>query len=157
MMMPDYLVLLCFDGSSDDAPDETLAALEQFERRKTLLAETTGFDEEDFSRLRVRTRLVLTRAGDEDSGMRLDLVVIFDNGSRWVYEIKSLAFCPSNYGSRWKNKAKAWGAGASPADAKAATTATGRAAKASGIDERLGFRGKDGVVPTMCQSAPEGI
>ncbi len=68
------LVLLCFDGSSDDAPDETLAALEQFERRKTLLAETTGFDEQDFSRLRVRTRLVLTRAGDEDSGMRLDLV-----------------------------------------------------------------------------------
>ena len=68
------LVLLCFDGSSDDAPDETLAALEQFERRKTLLAEKTGFDEEDFSRLQVRTRLVLTRAGDEDSGMRLDLV-----------------------------------------------------------------------------------
>ena len=63
-------------------------------------------------------------------------MVSFDNGSRWVYEIKSLAFCPSNYGSRWKNKAKAWGAGAgaSPADAKAATTASDRAAKASGID-----------------------
>ena len=81
--------------------------------------------------------------------MRLDLVVIFDNGSRWVYEIKSLASCPSNYGSRWKNKAKAWGAGASPADAKAATTATDRAAKASGIDERLGFRGKDGVAHAL--------
>ena len=45
------------------------------------------------------------------TGMRLDLVVIFDSGSRWVYEIKSLASCPSNYGSRWKNKAKAWSVG----------------------------------------------
>ena len=81
--------------------------------------------------------------------MRLDLVVTFDNGSRWVYAIKSLAFCPSNYGSRWKNRAKAWGAGASPADAKAATTAADRAVKASGIDERLGFRGKDGVAHAL--------
>ena len=46
------------------------------------------------------------------TGMRLDLVAVFNDGSRWVYEIKSLAFCPSNYGTRWKNKAKAWGAGA---------------------------------------------
>ena len=81
--------------------------------------------------------------------MRLDLVAVFNDGSRWVYEIKSLAFCPSNYGSRWKNNAKAWGAGASPADAKAATTAADRATKASGIDERLGFRGKDGVAHAL--------
>ena len=51
--------------------------------------------------------------------------------------------------SRWKNRAKAWGAGASPADAKAATTAADRAVKASGIDERLGFRGKDGVAHAL--------
>ena len=79
------------------------------------------------------------------------------DGSRWVYEIKSLAFCPSNYGTRWKNKAKAWGAGASPADAKAATTATDRAAKASGIDERLGFRGKDGVAHALKGWSSEGM
>ena len=42
-----------------------------------------------------------------------------------------------------------WGAGASPADAKAATTATDRDEKASGIDERLGFRGKDGVAHAL--------
>ena len=60
-----------------------------------------------------------------------------------------MAFCPSNYGSRWKNRAKAWGASASPADAKAATTAADRAVKASGIDERLGFRGKDGVAHAL--------
>ena len=83
------------------------------------------------------------------TGMGLDLVAVFNDGSRWVYEIKSLAFCPSNYGTRWKNKAKAWGAGASPADAKAATTATDRDEKASGIDERLGFRGKDGVAHAL--------
>ena len=68
---------------------------------------------------------------------------------RWPGAGECAAFCPSNYGSRWKNKAKAWGAGASPADAKAATTATDRAAKASGIDERLGFRGKDGVAHAL--------
>lgn len=68
------LVLLCFDGSADDAPEETLAVVEQFEMRKTLLADETGFDEEDFTRLRVNTRLVVTRAGDPDAGMRVQIL-----------------------------------------------------------------------------------
>ena len=81
--------------------------------------------------------------------MRLDLVVTFGDGSSWVYEVKTLAFCTSNYGAKWKRRAKAWGAGASPADAKAATTAAERIEKADAIDERLGFRGKDGVAHAL--------
>ena len=41
----------------------------------------------------------------------------------------------------------------SPADAKAATTATDRDEKASGIDERLSFRGKDGVAHVRRETA----
>ena len=77
--------------------------------------------------------------------MRLDIVVSFDNGSSWIYEVKTLAFCPSNYGTKWKDGGKSWGAGASEADARAATTAKERLEKAAGIDERLGFREKDGL------------
>lgn len=68
------LVLLCVDGSSDDAPDETLAVLSQFETRKTLLSDSTGFDEGDFSTLHVRTLLAVTRAADFDSATRIDLL-----------------------------------------------------------------------------------
>lgn len=68
------LVLLCVDGSSDDAPDETLAVMEQFEKRKTLLANDTGYDENDFSRLRVITLLVVTRGADSGAAPRIDLL-----------------------------------------------------------------------------------
>ena len=119
------------EGRDRDAAEAELA------RDDTLRG--TGFSAKD----------VANAAELTGTGMRLDLVAAFNDGSRWVYEIKTLAFCPSNYGTRWKNKAKAWGAGASPADAKAATTVTDRDEKASGIDERLGFRGKDGVAHAL--------
>lgn len=67
------LVLLCFDGGSDDAPEQTVSVLDELERRKTVLAAATGFDEEDFGLLRVRSRLVVTRAGDSESHDRLAL------------------------------------------------------------------------------------
>lgn len=66
-------VVLVFDGSSDDAPDETAAVIEQLRRRHTELAAVTGFDEDDFSRLKVRSLLVVTRGGDPDAGVRLDM------------------------------------------------------------------------------------
>jgi ribosome-interacting GTPase 1 len=68
------LVLLCVDGSSDDAPEETLAVLRQFEMRKTLLSDSTGFDEDDFSTLHVRTLLVSTRGEDADMTARLEVL-----------------------------------------------------------------------------------
>ncbi len=66
------LVLLCFDGSSDDAPEETLAVIAQLAERKTLLADQSGFDEEDYSRVHVATRLVVTRADDPGVADRLE-------------------------------------------------------------------------------------
>ena len=67
-------VLLCFDGSSDDAPDETAAVIEQLKSRKTQLDTFSGLDEDDLSIVHVRTLLVVTRAGDADAGTRLEFL-----------------------------------------------------------------------------------
>lgn len=64
-------VVLAFDGSSDDAPDQTTEVLKQFESRKTQLANVTGFDDEDFSIVRVKTILAVTRAHDPSCADRL--------------------------------------------------------------------------------------
>ena len=66
-------VLLVMDGSADDAPDETAAVIEQFESRKTLLSNRTGFDEDDFSIVHVQTLFVITRGQDPDCDTRLEL------------------------------------------------------------------------------------
>lgn len=58
------LVLLCFDGSSDDAPDHTAEVIRQIESRKTLLSRESGFAEEDMTQVRIKTLLVVTRADD---------------------------------------------------------------------------------------------
>ena len=58
--------LLCFDGSSDDAAEETLALLKQLQQRKTLLARQTGFFEDDFSIVQINAMIVITRANDSD-------------------------------------------------------------------------------------------
>ena len=68
------LALLVVDGSSDDAPDDTAAVIQQFSQRKTLFSDRTGFDEEDFSVVHIRTLLVLTRASDPDANLRLELL-----------------------------------------------------------------------------------
>jgi len=66
-------VLLCFDGSSDDAPDETATIINQYESRKTLLSNRTGFDVDDFSTVHIKTLLVVTRADAEDCDERIEL------------------------------------------------------------------------------------
>ena len=68
------LVLLCMDGSSDDSPQETFDVIDQLAQRKTLLSDHTGFAEDDFSIVNVRTRLVVTRAADPDVELRLELL-----------------------------------------------------------------------------------
>ena len=65
-------VLLCMDGSSDDAPDETAEVIAQLQARKTLLANETGFDEDDFSFLRVKTLLATTRGDDPGCSSRVE-------------------------------------------------------------------------------------
>jgi ribosome-interacting GTPase 1 len=65
--------LLCFDGGNDDAPDQTAAVIRQFADRKTLLARESGFVEDDFSRVRIKTLLVITHGDDPDADVRLDM------------------------------------------------------------------------------------
>ena len=65
--------LLVMNGSADDAPDETAAVISQLESRKTLFSDRTGFDEEDFSVVHVKTLLVVTRGQDPDVETRLEL------------------------------------------------------------------------------------
>jgi ribosome-interacting GTPase 1 len=61
------LVLLAFDGSSDDAPEQTVHVLQQFAQRHTLLSDHTGFDADDFAKVHVKTLLVVTRGSDPDA------------------------------------------------------------------------------------------
>ena len=64
--------LLVLDGSSDDGPDESAEVIEQLRSRKTLLADQTGFDDDDFSIVRMKTLLVVTHGDDPDCDDRLD-------------------------------------------------------------------------------------
>ena len=64
-------VLLCFDGSSDDAPDHTAEVIRQIEQRKTLLSRESGFFEDDLTQIRIKTLLVPTRADDAGCNDRL--------------------------------------------------------------------------------------
>ncbi len=68
-------VLLCFDGSSDDAPDHTATVVEQLTSRKTRLARESGFVDDQFSVVQVKTLLVVTRA--DDGGVH-DRLAFFD-------------------------------------------------------------------------------
>lgn len=67
------LVVLVIDGSSDEAPEESLNVIQQLDVRKTLLDTETGYDESDFTKLRVQTLVVVTRSADPDSDVRLGL------------------------------------------------------------------------------------
>jgi ribosome-interacting GTPase 1 len=68
------LVVLAFDGTSDDAPEATATVIEQFRQRATQLSTSTGFDEDDFSKLCVKTLLVITRGDDANVQDRLDFL-----------------------------------------------------------------------------------
>jgi ribosome-interacting GTPase 1 len=66
-------VVLCMDGSGDDAPQKTLDVLNQFANRKARLASSTGFDEEDMTIVNVRTLLAVTHASDPDAQLRVEM------------------------------------------------------------------------------------
>ncbi|MGE4000823.1 MAG: GTPase [Planctomycetaceae bacterium] len=65
------LVLLCFDGGSDDAPEQTAEVVAQLDSRKTRLSTWSGFDEEDYSIVHVKTLMAVTRGDDPDAAERL--------------------------------------------------------------------------------------
>lgn len=66
-------VLLCFDGSSDDAPEQTQTVIDQLHQRKTHLSTESGFGDDDLSVVHVKTMLVVTHAGDPEAEARLEL------------------------------------------------------------------------------------
>ncbi|MCA9039824.1 MAG: 50S ribosome-binding GTPase [Planctomycetaceae bacterium] len=66
--------VLCFDGSSDDSPEATVELLEQLKQRKTVLAQESGFVEDDFSRIQIKTLFVVTRGKDPEASMRVDFL-----------------------------------------------------------------------------------
>jgi len=68
------LAILCFDGSSDDAPEDTHAVIEQLRSRKTVLGNYSGFDEDDFSIVHLKTLLVVTREDNPDCELRLEFL-----------------------------------------------------------------------------------
>lgn len=63
--------LLVMDGSSDDGPDETFEVMRQLEQRKVLCARESGFVDDDFARVKVKTLLVVTRGDDPGAAERL--------------------------------------------------------------------------------------
>ena len=65
---------LCFNGNSDDAPEETAEVITELANRKTKLAAESGFIEDDFSLINVKTILVVTRADDPGCEIRLELL-----------------------------------------------------------------------------------
>lgn len=67
-------VLLTFDGSSDDAPEQTAEVVRLLAERKTRLSDHTGLDEADLGVVNVRTLLVVTRGDDPDAEARVDLL-----------------------------------------------------------------------------------
>ncbi len=67
-------VVLCFDGSGDDAPEHTAEAIQLLADRKTRLASETGLSEEDLGVVLVNTLLVVTRGDDPDADARLELL-----------------------------------------------------------------------------------
>jgi uncharacterized protein len=68
------VVLLCFNGASDDAPQETADVIEQFRSRKTVFSDQSGFDDDDFSIAHAKTLLTVTRGEDPDIDIRLELL-----------------------------------------------------------------------------------
>ncbi len=68
------IVALCFNGNSDDAPEETAEVLTELAHRKTRLAAESGFAEDDFSIINVKAILVVTRAEDPGCEIRLELL-----------------------------------------------------------------------------------
>lgn len=68
------LAVLCMSGSDDDAPDATLAVLDELRQRKVILSDQSGFDEENFSIIHINTLLAVTHSTDPDVSLRLEML-----------------------------------------------------------------------------------
>lgn len=75
------LCLFCMDGSSDDAPEQTIEAADQLREWKTFPAATSGFADDDFSQVLIRTFLVVTRADDPGVVDRIEFLRELDRAA----------------------------------------------------------------------------
>ncbi len=66
-------MLLCFNGSSDDAPEETNVVLQQLASQDSP-GGVDWFADGDLLNLRIKTRLVITRGDDPDVDTRLGIL-----------------------------------------------------------------------------------
>ncbi|MCA9057395.1 MAG: 50S ribosome-binding GTPase [Planctomycetaceae bacterium] len=66
--------LLMFDGSCDDAADDTVQVWRELQQRRTRLSSQEGLDEADPKILHVRTLLVVTQAAEPDCPLRCELI-----------------------------------------------------------------------------------
>ncbi|MCA8999932.1 MAG: 50S ribosome-binding GTPase [Planctomycetaceae bacterium] len=67
------LVLLCADGSQDDGAQAAFDVIEQFAERKIQLSHRSGFDEQRFAVVHVKSVLVVTRSWNSDWPVRKEL------------------------------------------------------------------------------------
>lgn len=65
-------VILCMDGGSDDGPEQAAEVVKQFQQRKTEFGGESGFVDDDFSRVRIRTLFAVTRGDDPDASTRIE-------------------------------------------------------------------------------------
>ncbi len=65
-------VILCMDGSSDDGPEQAAEVVNQLRQRKTELGAESGFVDDDFSRVRIKTLFVVTHGDDPDAATRVE-------------------------------------------------------------------------------------
>lgn len=82
------LVLLAFDGSSDNAPEETQTVVESLASKKTQLGAESGFDEEDFGIVRVQALIVVTHADDPQAADRIDFFRELTGCSLQVHQVE---------------------------------------------------------------------
>lgn len=68
------LAVLCMNGSDDDAPDATLAVLDELRQRKVILSDQSGFDEEHFSIVHIKTLLAVTHSTAPDASVRIEML-----------------------------------------------------------------------------------
>lgn len=68
------LVVLCVDGSDEEAIQSTLDVIDELKARKTELFSRSGFREDDYSIVQVQTLCVLLHGNDENAETRLELL-----------------------------------------------------------------------------------
>jgi ribosome-interacting GTPase 1 len=73
------LAVLCFNGSDDDAPDGTRAVIDELRHRKVILSDVSGFDEDNFSIVHIKTILAVTHSTDLDVSLRVEMLTSSSN------------------------------------------------------------------------------